>query len=130
MYYWPPGVPDNDSVPAFEQAYGMLGFTSPSSRAVEDGVEKVAIYAGPYGKVLHASRQLKNGRWTSKLGREHDIEHALEDLEGGIYGTVVRVLGSERHSDQPPSPQSPIVTRLKLAAKNLIRRVFRVRIGT
>jgi len=41
---------------------------------------------------LHAARQLPEGRWTSKLGELEDIEHALHDLTGTVYGSVVLVM--------------------------------------
>ena len=37
----------------------------------------------------HAAKQLYNGRWTSKVGGNVDIEHDLLDLEGPCYGNVV-----------------------------------------
>jgi hypothetical protein len=38
----------------------------------------------------HAARQLPNGRWASKLGREDDVEHDSEKgVSGDNYGTVV-----------------------------------------
>jgi hypothetical protein len=40
----------------------------------------------------HAARQLPNGRWSSKLGKLEDIEHALDDICGSAYGSVVPVL--------------------------------------
>jgi hypothetical protein len=40
----------------------------------------------------HAARQLPSGRWTSKLGPMEDIEHALHDLTGMAYGSVVLVM--------------------------------------
>jgi hypothetical protein len=58
----------------------------------EPGFEKVALFADASGMPQHAARQLATGRWTSKLGRMEDIEHALRDLEGGIYGSVVLLL--------------------------------------
>lgn len=34
-----------------------------------------------------------NGRWVSKIGEDHDIEHdGLLSLEGEAYGDVVRIL--------------------------------------
>jgi hypothetical protein len=36
----------------------------------------------------HAARQLTDGTWTSKLGREIDITHTLPGLEGGEYGRI------------------------------------------
>lgn len=70
-------------------AYQSLGFEGSDSRSVEEGYEKVAIYATSDGAYTHAARQLTDGRWTSKLGNWQDIEHdTLEALEGTSYGTV------------------------------------------
>jgi hypothetical protein len=38
----------------------------------------------------HAARQLPDGTWTSKLGKDVDIEHDYpDDVAGGVYGEVV-----------------------------------------
>jgi hypothetical protein len=47
----------------------------------------------------HAARQLPDGRWTSTLGPGEDLEHALHDLKGMVYGSVVLVL-------KRPAPQA------------------------
>ena len=60
--------------------------------ALEDGFEKVAIYALSF-TVTHMARQLASGRWTSKLGELEDIEHETPaELEGDIYGIVVQYM--------------------------------------
>jgi hypothetical protein len=51
----------------------------------------VALYALG-DEPRHTARQLAQGTWTSKLGRSEDIEHRLEDLEGSLYGKVVKLL--------------------------------------
>ena len=51
----------------------------------------MAIYA-LQGKPTHAARQLGDGRWTSKLGKEVDITHTLVGLEGPVYGQVAAYL--------------------------------------
>ena len=58
----------------------------------EPGFEKIAVCANDQGVPKHAARQLNKGRWTSKLGRMADIDHALHDLEGTLYGSVVLVM--------------------------------------
>jgi hypothetical protein len=58
---------------------------------LESGFEKIALFASD-GVPKHAARQLESGRWTSKLGTREDIEHALHDLEGAIYGSVALVM--------------------------------------
>lgn len=55
----------------------------------EKKFEKIAIYVNAYNKSTHAARQLSSGRWTSKLGRLEDIEHAtVEGLYRSDYGAV------------------------------------------
>ncbi len=39
---------------------------------------------------------LADGRWTSKLGPMEDIEHALHDLAGMVYGSVALVMKRPR----------------------------------
>ena len=89
--YWPAGVPREETVETFVQAYRTLSFEECESRALESGYEKVALFAvGDRPK--HVARQLPDGAWSSKLGCEVDIEHTLESLEGRLYGKVVKVL--------------------------------------
>lgn len=94
-HYWPSGVPMDYTAAALLAAYQSLGFEGCDNRNVEEGYEKVAIYATSDGAYAHAARQLTDGRWTSKLGNWQDIEHdTLEALEGTFYGTVRFVLRS------------------------------------
>ena len=53
-----------------------------------------AIYARS-GIPTHASRQLSNGNWTSKLGQSEDIEHTLAALAGSVYGDVALILAKQ-----------------------------------
>lgn len=95
-HWWQPGVhwpvqvsTDAYGIAALEDAFRGLGYQRCQSSALEPGVEKVALY-GDGTFYTHAARQLAEGRWTSKLGHEEDIEHdAPEDLAAGIYGAVV-----------------------------------------
>ena len=95
-YYWPKGAPRNVTLEAFVEAFNTLGYEECSDPYLENGFEKVAIYAKLIdGKSVptHASRQLSNGRWTSKLGEAEDIVHdRVEDVDGPAYGTSVRYL--------------------------------------
>ena len=74
------------------QAFATLGFIPCDDDTVEAGFEKIAIYVNSQGKPIHAARQLHNGRWSSKLGREVDIEHALVGLTNSEYGSVAQLL--------------------------------------
>ena len=89
-YYWPPGIPVENSLTAFVAAFATLGYEQCGDGLLEREFEKIAIYQDGNNDIQHAARQLPNGRWTSKLGKSFDIEHSVpEDLEGGDYGKVV-----------------------------------------
>jgi hypothetical protein len=87
--YWPSGIVRERTLAAFLQAFGTVGYSPCPDGSLEPGWEKIAIYATHEGPT-HAARQLPNGRWTSKLGPDDDIEHALEGLESPLYGSVVQ----------------------------------------
>jgi len=74
-------------VDAFAAVFVALGYTRCSGDALESGFEKVALFADEEVPT-HAARQLPNGRWTSKLGFQEDIEHDLHALSGDVYGQV------------------------------------------
>lgn len=95
--YWPSGVPSVPTVQAFAAAYGTLGYIRCATDNFEIDYEKVCIFAHPNGTPTHAARQLDNGRWTSKLGRNVDIEHATpQGLSGRDYGQPVLFMQRER----------------------------------
>jgi hypothetical protein len=97
--YWPEGQPREVTLRAFAQAFETLGYQQCEHGDLEEGFEKVAIYAIG-GKPAHAARQLPDCRWTSKLGRDIDIAHSLSGLEGPAYGQVAIYL--KRARDKPP----------------------------
>jgi hypothetical protein len=84
----------------FVKAFATLGYTSAEGEMLEDGYDRVALYAKD-GRVSHAARQVPDGRWTSKLGYDLDIEHGLRGLEGPLYGHVVQILKRPRSPNQP-----------------------------
>ncbi len=94
--YWPEGIPNEVTVPAFIQAYALLGYEKCDDASSEVGFEKIAIFAGPDGEPTHAALQSNDGWWTSKLGQSGDIRHRLESLEGTAYGRMVVCLRRPR----------------------------------
>jgi hypothetical protein len=88
---WPAGIAREETVEAFRDAFATLGYAVCDDDRLEAGYEKVALFARA-GVPKHAARQLPSGRWTSKLGAMEDIEHALYDLTGLVYGSVVLVM--------------------------------------
>lgn len=95
-YYWPPGFSPDYSVDTLASIFATLHRYGPCDEPHhEPGIEKVAIYGIDRKIWEHAARQLPDGRWTSKIGRNVEIEHnTVEALYGGApgseYGTVVR----------------------------------------
>lgn len=88
---WPAGVARAETVNAFRDAFATLGYIICDNDQLEPGYEKVALFALA-GVPKHAAKQLPNGRWVSKLGPSEDIEHALHELIGMVYGSVVLVM--------------------------------------
>ena len=89
VFYWPPNVPAEESIAAFVAAFETLGFSRCNKGTLESGFEKIAIFLKER-KPTHAARQLSNGRWTSKLGPQEDIEHrSTALLFGDEYGRRV-----------------------------------------
>lgn len=73
------------------ELFRQAGYEVCGDDSLEDGYEKVAIYAKD-GEPTHAARQLSDGRWTSKLRKYEDIEHDLLDaLNGEGFGEYGRV---------------------------------------
>ncbi len=94
--YWPEGVPRVVTLEAFRGAFATRGYQVCAGEELEPGFEKVALFANDAGVPTHAARQLADGRWTSKLGRKEDIDHALRDLEGTVYGSVALIMKRPR----------------------------------
>jgi hypothetical protein len=86
--FWPDGVPNEETVEAFVLAFATLGFVICETGDSEVGYEKIALYALD-GKPTHAARQLPDGKWTSKLGKESVVTHNTpRGVEGPLYGVV------------------------------------------
>jgi hypothetical protein len=98
--YCPQGVPFDDTVECFVQAFETLGYKRCVSAAFEFGHQKVAIYATTTGIVRHMARQHFLGiGWLSKPGKLEDVLHPdLESIEGDPsptsfeYGMVAQIL--------------------------------------
>lgn len=92
IFYWPVDAPRENTIEAFIQAYSLYGYSICENSSLEEGFEKIALYADVNGEPTHAARQLSNGKWTSKLGECEDIEHELEGLFGDVYGSTAQFL--------------------------------------
>lgn len=95
--YWPLVPAPDASVPTFLKAFATLGFEPCEDGDVESGFDKLAIYADKTGSVTHMARLLAWGAWTSKLGKNYDIQHkSVDDLSAGLYGQVVKYIKRPR----------------------------------
>lgn len=94
QHYWPPDVPREETLEAFRRAYQTLGYEVCQNYVLEEGFKKIAIYVNSSQMPTHVARQLPDGKWTSKLGQDEDIEHNnLEGLTGQPgYGEVACIM--------------------------------------
>ena len=92
QFYWVQGLPMEETLSAYIQAYQTLGFMICDSAELEAEFEKIALYVDDGGIPVHAAKQLSTGKWSSKLGSLEDIEHELEGLTGERYGNVGQIL--------------------------------------
>lgn len=90
-YFWPLQAERTYTILAFITAFGTKGFIPCDSSILESGFVKIALYAHN-NFPTHASRQLTDGWWASKLGQNVDIEHEIDALNGGSYGSIVHFL--------------------------------------
>lgn len=94
FHFWPDGIEDTVEVAAFVEAFRKKGYEICDSSDFERGFRKIALYVKPgTTECTHASRQLSNGLWTSKLGPSHDIQHGTPySIEGDVYGSVYCIM--------------------------------------
>ena len=98
-YKWPEGCGEDETIEAFVRAFETKGFKKCEDGEFEKGSRKIALYAirGEDGQLTptHAAVQTRQGKWRSKIGNDHDIEHTLGALEGPVYGTVLLFLSKK-----------------------------------
>lgn len=96
-YRWP-NAKRTPLIESLVEIFVGLGYETCDNASLEDGFEKVALYArGPLWK--HAAQQLPSGLWTSKLGPDEDIQHATpEALIGDHYGVVHCIMRRRHHA--------------------------------
>jgi len=87
-YFWPANVPRNIDIPSFILLYESIGYAVCPNGSYIKGVEKIAIFSDDKNHPTHAARQLPSGFWTSKLGKEIDVQHTIQGTEGRFYGNV------------------------------------------
>ncbi len=96
IYYWPSAIPREYTVSAYVQLYELLGYQKCSNGNLEPNFDKVAVFAKK-SIPTHAAKQLSNGLWSSKLGKNIDVSHSLFAIENGHYGNVVQFLRRKKN---------------------------------
>ncbi len=96
--HWPDGVTPTLDPQSLIEVFEKKGYQKCDSWEHEEGYQKVALYYNPNtNQWTHASRELMQkpcvGKWTSKLGPQHDIQHGNPyTIEGEIYGKVLCIM--------------------------------------
>ena len=89
--YWPDGFPEDVTVQTVESIIRTHGYTISTDATITPETDAVAIYAE--GNEWTHFAIFATGTWSSKLGDGHDVTHVqLQDLEGNLYGKVVKIL--------------------------------------
>jgi hypothetical protein len=93
--YWPLENKSEDFKNLID-AYSSVGYRPCEDWVFEVKYKKIALYIdNETGRFTHASRQLRNGLWTSKLGPYFDITHSTPfTIEGKCYGNVNAYMSS------------------------------------
>ena len=92
-YYWPSSAGQGFGIDSLQSCYEAVGYEACSAGGLEEGYTKIVLYADDSGRWTHAARQLSNGCWSSKLGRNVDICHDTpEAIAGAAYGNPVRFM--------------------------------------
>lgn len=93
--YWPPGFDDDLRVGTVESIIRVFGFTVETKLNRTPKTESVAIYSD--GSEWTHFAKFAGGHWSCKLGEGHDVSRVnLADLEGTLYGRVVKILSRPR----------------------------------
>lgn len=90
VVWWPPGVPEGLELECLIKVFESQGYSQCVSGEHENGFRKVALYYNEESmEWTHAARELRNGCWTSKLGKYVDIQHGTpQTIENDSYGKV------------------------------------------
>lgn len=96
--FWPKNLPLDESLDNFINMYKMFDYEVCDDDSFEKGYTKIAIFV-KNEKVTHASIQINDKLWASKMGELYDIQHQLYSLEGNEYGKIETIM--RRRDDIP-----------------------------
>lgn len=90
--YWPKDAIEGLEIDCLVDAFQKEGFEICDNWQHEENFQKAALYVID-GNWTHASRELRKGVWTSKLGCSNDIQHGTPySVEGINYGQVYCIM--------------------------------------
>lgn len=91
-FYWPEDAQRDTYGESFDALLvdkaGAVVFSKDEEPPYAKGYQKLALFESDWGEPTHLARQLPNGQWLSKVGRNGLILHSLENMEHGTYGDV------------------------------------------
>lgn len=97
IFGWPEDIDRNPTLENFKAFFNLVGFSECNGGSLILGWEKIAIYGKDQDTVLHASRQMSNGRWACKMGTGTDVEHIDEfTYVGSGYGRLLAYMQRQR----------------------------------
>lgn len=103
IYYWPSTISRRRSIEAIISAFESIGYIICDNETVEPEFKKIAIYADSLDLPTHVARQLPDGKWTSKLGDDEDVEHlfvymwekaimGMKPVNLSPYGRLIKIM--------------------------------------
>lgn len=102
---WPVDMTREETIDNVVTFCERLGYKRCQGPLLEDGIEKIVIYQNSAGPT-HASRQLPNGEWASKLGPLIDVIHTDPfALYGTNYGYAALYMQRSRALGRPVLPE-------------------------
>ncbi len=100
--YWPSYATRSARIESLQEVFAGLGFGQCDDDSFEPGYQKVALYEDD-GEYQHASVQMPDGAWHSKMGEGPVIKHLNpESLSGGPYGEPTIYMRRPRAQSNDP----------------------------
>lgn len=92
-FYWPKDSQRSNDSDSFDALLidkaGADVYPWDEEPPYQKGYQKLALFEQD-GEPTHLARQLPNGEWLSKIGRNGLVVHSLENMEHAYYGDVAK----------------------------------------
>lgn len=113
---WPNKDDRGSSIEIYVKMFRGEGFVKAAKANLEPGFDKIVIYWDEATKSFtHVARQMDNGQWWSKLGRESDVKHKSPDTLGptGSPAGYGKVWGYMKRPKGASSKSTPLKIQIK-----------------